>query len=242
MKGISPQKLHIAKSELFIRILIPLLYLVFYAVTFRYLETRSVTGYKVIKMEIDSHIPFIEYFIVPYMLWFGYIAVTVVTFIFLDRKDYIRLMLFLGIGMTIFLLLSYLVPNMQPLRPYALLHEDGFFPRDNIFVDMVRSLYQNDTSTNVFPSIHAFNSIAVAIAIHKAEKLSKIKGLPVAADILSLLIVLSTLFLKQHSMFDVLTAIVMAVILYIPIYYLPEAKAARTGEKNQRKVMERMHP
>ena len=38
------------------------------------------------------------------------------------------------------------------------------------------------------------------------------------AAILTILIILSTMFLKQHSVFDVMTAFIMATIVYIVVY------------------------
>lgn len=214
------------KVELAIRILVPVLYGIFYMAAFAWLEQRPVKEYHIIKMEIDSHIPFCEYFIIPYLLWFLYIAATVIVFIFLDRKDYIRLCFTLGTGMTVFLLVSYFIPNMQPLRPKL-----EYFTRDNIFLDMVKILYAADTCTNVFPSIHVFNSLAADFAIQKSQQLSRHRGLQIGSHILCILIILSTMFLKQHSTFDVLTGIVMAAALYWLVYYLPETRTAAASEK-----------
>lgn len=207
------------KAELTLRILVPVLYGLFYVAVFTWLERRPVNSYLIIKTHLDSRIPFCEYFIIPYMLWFLYIAATVGLFVFLDRKDYIRLCFTLGVGMTVFLLVSYLFPNMQPLRPKL-----EYFTRDNVFLDMVRGLYAADTCTNVFPSIHVFNSLAADFAIQKSQQLKNCRVLRICSHILCISIILSTMFLKQHSTFDVLAGIVMAGILYWFVYYLPEAK------------------
>lgn len=217
---------HLSRTELAIRCLIPCIYLFFYMIIFGYLEIRHVDEYHIIRMKIDSHIPFCEYFIIPYCLWFFYIAATVILFIFLDRKDYIRLCLTLGIGMTVFLVISYLVPNMQPLRPNL-----DLISRDNIFLDMVKVLYRADTCTNVFPSIHVFNSLAADLAIQKSHQLENHKVLRTGSHILCFLIILSTMFLKQHSMFDVLTGISMFIVLYWLIYYLPDTKEETVTEQ-----------
>lgn len=209
-----------SKTELALRILVPVLYGLFYVTVFTWLEHRPVNSYLIIKMPIDSRIPFCEYFIIPYMLWFLYITATVGLFVFLDRKDYIRLCFTLGVGMTVFLLVSYLFPNMQPLRPKL-----EYFTRDNIFLDIVKGLYKADTCTNVFPSIHVFNSLAANFAIQKSWQLKNHKILQICSHVLCISIILSTMFLKQHSTFDVLTGIAMAGILYRFVYYLPEAKA-----------------
>lgn len=191
--------------------LIPLLYFPFYMTAFGYLEATVKKNYHVIHMEIDDYIPFIEYFIIPYYLWFIYIAAAVVLFVFIDKKDFYRLCITLGTGMTLFLIISYLIPNGHLLRPTT-------YPRDNIFVDMVKALHRTDTPTNIFPSIHCYNSIMVHIAIMKCEKLKKYKKSRIASCVLCTSIILATVFLKQHSVFDVITAFILATLLYIFVY------------------------
>ena len=112
---------------------------------------------------------FCEIFIIPYFLWFFYIAAAVLYFAFFNnsRAEYIRLLLNLGIGMTAFLLVSYIYPNGLTLRPVE-------FPRDNIFTDMVRLLYRIDTPTNVLPSIHVYNSVAISVPSTAADSFSAI--------------------------------------------------------------------
>lgn len=191
--------------------LIPLLYFPFYMTAFGYLESKVKDNYYVIHMKIDDYIPFLEIFIIPYLLWFLYIASVVVLFVFLDKKDFYKLCITLGVGMTLFLIISYLIPNGHLLRPTT-------YPRDNIFVDMVKALHRNDTPTNIFPSIHCYNSIMVHIAIMKCEKLKNFKRTRIASFILCTSIIFSTVFLKQHSVFDVITAFILAVILYLCVY------------------------
>lgn len=58
-------------------------YAVFYLAAFFYLEQRNIS-YHVINFGLDQYIPFCEIFIVPYLLWFAYVALTVV---FLGIKD-----------------------------------------------------------------------------------------------------------------------------------------------------------
>ena len=99
------------------------------------------------------------------------------------------------------------MPNGLELRPH-------FFARDNVFVDMVRMLYQADTPTNVFPSLHVFNSLAACIAIYNSETLQKHCVISGASYVLAGLIILATMFLKQHSIYDVIAAFVLAYALY----------------------------
>ncbi|MFA9375539.1 MAG: phosphatase PAP2 family protein [Lachnotalea sp.] len=188
-----------------------LLYVLIYVPWFMYLEKHVVKGYHIIHMNIDDKIPFIEMFIVPYLLWFAYVAITLMYFFFFDVNSYKRMCLFLFSGMTIFLIISTIYPNGHQLRPVV-------FTRNNMFTHMVKALYSADTPTNLFPSIHVFNSLGTHLAIIKSEKLKDKKWLHISSFILMFFIIMSTLFLKQHSMFDVLTAFVMAGGFYSLVY------------------------
>ncbi len=197
--------------------LIPV-YTVFYVVSFMLLERRT-KNVHIISSPLDQYIPFCEYFVIPYYLWFVYIIAILIYFSFFgaDVKEYNQLVFSLGIGMTIFLFISWIWPNGLLLRPAS-------FPRDNFFTGLVEGLYQADTSTNVFPSIHVYNSVVAFIAINRCKALKKRKAVRAGAFILSTLIILATVFLKQHSVVDVFGALVMNAILYV-IIYRPEVFA-----------------
>ena len=173
-------------------------------------------NYHVIHSAIDDEIPFIEYFIVPYLLWFVFIAAVMLYFFFTDVEGFYRLAKLMFAGMTIFLIVSTLVPNGLNIRPYA-------FERDNIFVDMVKLLYRADTPTNVMPSIHVYNSLAACIAISQSRALQKHRAVCTGAYVLAALIIMATMFLKQHSVIDVASAVVMAHMLY-QFFYVPEGR------------------
>lgn len=191
---------------------IPLiLYGILYLTWFSYLE-QTVTGqYTVIHMAADDYIPFCELFVVPYFLWFAYIAVVIVYFFFKDKNDYYKVCTFLATGMTIFLIISTLWPNGHHLRPYVM-------PRDNFFTRWVEHLYQIDTPTNLWPSIHVYNSLGAHFAIIRSKHFANKKGIRIGSFILSTSIILSTMFIKQHSVFDVITAFILATIMYVVVY------------------------
>lgn len=193
------------------------LYAFIYMPWFLYLENRTNVHHYVIHSPIDDYIPFVEYFIVPYLLWFLFIAVTVGFFFFTNKKEFYQLTSFLFAGMTLFLIICTIFPNGLHLRPDT-------FVRDNVFVDLVRHLYQTDTPTNVLPSIHVFNSIGAVIAISRSDTLKKHRFIQYGAYMLAGLIILSTMFLKQHSVTDVIAAIVMACIIYPFVYVLQDKR------------------
>lgn len=201
-----------------------LIYGILYMLCFRYLETRNISSYHLIHARLDDMIPFCEYFIVPYLLWFPYQVIAILYFIFLNnnKSEYYQLIKNLCMGMTIFLLVSWVYPNGQLLRPDT-------FARDNIFTSLVSSLYATDTPTNILPSIHVFNSLAVHMAITNCQRLGHHRGVKAASFILTALIILSTMFLKQHSVVDVILGSTMAYAGYLFFY---RRKAADKVKQN----------
>ena len=188
-----------------------LLYLMIYFPWFHHLEKTVTTHFHVIHVALDDYIPFCEYFIIPYLLWFAYVAWSVLYFYFKNKDEYFRLCGMLFSGMTIFLILSTIYPNGHYLRPV-------YFDHNNIFIQMVKMLYAADTPTNLFPSIHVYNSIAVNIAVWHSSNFKEKKWVRFGSSILMVLIILSTMFLKQHSVFDVVTGIVLSVFMYSLVY------------------------
>jgi membrane-associated phospholipid phosphatase len=205
---------------------IAILYLPFYVLSFMGLERKNTEDYYVVESELDQLIPFCEWFVIPYFLWFAYIAVTFAYFFFADKQDFIRLCIFLFTGMTICLAIYYIWPNGQNLRP-----DLTTLGRDNLFIRILAGLYSTDTHTNVCPSIHTFNSVGACIAIYKANSLKSKKAIRIGALVLTVSICLSTVFLKQHSILDVFWALVLAVPMYL-LAYLPKLDSAKqTGQK-----------
>lgn len=205
-----------------------LLYMFIYFPAFFWLEGRHVHKYTVIQSSLDAYIPFMEIFIVPYFLWFAFVAGWVAYFFFTDKKGYYKVTAFLFAGMTIFLIWSWLFPNQLLLRPTT-------FERDNIFVAMVQFLYRIDTSTNVFPSIHVYNSIGIAIAVLDSETLRNRRWIRIGTVVTAASIVLSTMFLKQHSIEDVTGGCIMAMFFYWVIYM----EAYRTVPEKLRELRNR---
>ncbi|MBP1753814.1 MAG: putative rane protein [Firmicutes bacterium] len=195
-------------------------YFFVYIIWFSYLE-RTVTKFHPIHSRLDDLIPFQEVFIIPYFLWFIYIAVTVIYFLLTSKQDFYRCCAFLFGGMTICLIIYTFWPNGHYLRV-----DLNSLGRSNIFITILSKLYSVDTATNVFPSIHVLNSVGAMIAINKSEKLHNIVWLQWSAFILTVLICMSTVFLKQHSILDVFGGLLLSLILYTVVYAPNRLRAA----------------
>lgn len=195
----------------FLQAIPALIYFAIYLTWFYLIEHMHGRDYTIIHMKADDKIPFCEIFIVPYLLWFFYIAWIMVYLLFTNTRDFQKCCKFLFTGMTVFLIVSTAFPNIHYLRP-------SIMPRDNVFTDLVAMLYKADTSTNLWPSIHVYNSLGVLFAVVHNDRLGSKKWIRYSCLVLSVSIVLSTMFLKQHSVFDVMTAFIMAATVYIIVY------------------------
>ncbi len=199
-------------------------YWLLYLPWFMYVEKHVTTHFHVIHMELDDVIPFIPFFCIPYFLWFGYVAVAFCYTYLHDKQEYVRACLFMFTGMTIFLIISTIYPNGHYMR-YSVVLSSGFFDQ------LIRELWATDTATNIFPSIHVFNSIGAHIALRRCENLRDNKLVKYGSFTLMCSIILSTVFIKQHSVFDVMTALLMALVLY-PFAYGNAPKNALQRMRN----------
>lgn len=190
-----------------------LLYVFIYMPWFMYIEKTITpdTEFTNLHVGFDDLIPFCEWFIIPYVVWFLYIPAVILLELFTSRKEYYYACAYLFTGMSICLLICTLWPNGQDLRVDTFEHE-------NILTGIMGFIYHADTNTNVFPSIHVFNSIGAFIIICKSSFLKNKKTIKVASGILSILIILSTMFLKQHSVIDVIGGIILGLIMYLIVY------------------------
>ena len=189
-----------------------LLYGFIYLPWFFWLESRANLPYHVIHVWLDDKIPFVEYFIVPYLLWFVYVAAVFLYLFFKGTKqEFYRYCAFLFTGMTLSLLICTLFPNGTDLRT-------AVDPDKNLCSRLVYMLHQADTNTNVFPSIHVYNSIGTHIAVMKSESLKKHKVIRILSGILMVAICMATVSLKQHSVLDVAGAILLSAAIYPLVY------------------------
>lgn len=183
---------------------LPVFYFFLYMLCFILLEEYVHPRYW-ISSDLDAHIPFCAPFILPYLAWFPMVAGMFWYFYKKDPESYLYLCRGMLLGLTICLAIYAVFPNGQLLRRPIV--------GDDLFSEMVRLLRKTDTPTNVCPSIHVFVSTAVAMVAGRAASL---RDHPVARrgiQVLVVLICLSAVFLKQHSVVDVILGAALAFLL-----------------------------
>jgi len=179
-------------------------------ITWFFLDERFIVGsYTPIYCWLDSLIPFCEYFVIPYVLWYPFLGTVALYLFFKDDEDFCRFMWSLILGLSFCLTFYIVFPNGQNLRP-------DHFERTNIFTSFVSKLYSADSNLNVLPSMHVFGTIAPTAALFMNREAGKKLWVRLSSITICVLICLSTLFMKQHSIIDV----VCGALLYIPIYLL----------------------
>ena len=198
------------------RHLLLLLYWPIYGVFFWFVEKHYYKFFDKLGIEfhemylpIDDMIPFNELFVIPYVFWFLYIVLSIAYTLFYDVDMFKKMSYFIMITYTCALISYYTYPTVQCLRPES-------FARDNFLVDFMKDFYAYDTNTNVCPSVHVFGSISSTIAFVCTKRLNLC--IKISAHIMNVLIILSTLFLKQHSVIDAVVALVISAVAYVIVF------------------------
>lgn len=173
------------------------------------------SNYFPIHCALDDRIPFCEFFLIPYLFWFVFlVGIHIYTLLF-DVAAFRRMMRFIAVTYLIAIIVYLVFPNCQELRPIE-------FARDNVFTRFMAWFYTFDTNTNVCPSIHVIGSVAVMFAAWDSERF-KTPAWKTAFAVTTVLISISTVFLKQHSVVDVIAALPVCAIGYVVAYMLPNA-------------------
>ena len=166
----------------------------------------SVPTYNVVYTPLDSLIPFCELFVFPYVLWYFYlIGIHVYTF-FYDVPAFKKLMKYIIFTYTTGLVIFFIFPTCQLLRPVV-------FDRQNILTEFMAWFYTFDTNTNVCPSLHVVGSMAVMHTAWHTRGLDS-KKYKTAFAITTFFISISTVFLKQHSVIDIIVALPICMVAY----------------------------
>lgn len=152
---------------------------------------------------IDRSIPLIEAFVIPYLIWYPFIIATMLYLCIKDRQNYFITLITYVIGLLV-CYVTYVIFQTHVPRP--VLSGDGFF------TEMLRLVYQNDQPFNAFPSIHVLSSYLMMKAIHMSPLKNWRNQLTIHS--ISITIILSTLFVKQHVVLDVVSGILVAELLY----------------------------
>ncbi len=172
-------------------------------------------SYHVMYHPLDDVIPFCEWFLIPYLFWFVFLVGGYSYTFFADPGAFRRMMYFTILTYGGGLVMFALYPTCQNLRPEE-------FVRDNGLTRLMAWFYTCDTNTNVCPSLHVCGSMAVAFGLTDTRRFSG----PRAGRLVygtALLICVSTVFVKQHSILDTLCGFGFSGLAWLLVYARPHA-------------------
>lgn len=203
------------------------LWLPLYLLLFLALERMPMDSYWATQLPVDARIPFCEWFVIPYCLWYPLLAGTGVWLWLRRPAAFRRYMAFLAASFLLSALIWVLFPSIQNLRPAVL-------PQNSPLAALVAGLYRLDTPTNVFPSVHVVGSAGAALAVWDGAGARS--PLTWAAGILAALICLSTVFIKQHALADVAGGMALSLLVAVPIYSRRSGKEAKASRHRGRET------
>ena len=154
---------------------------------------------------LDDYIPFLDFFVIPYVMWYPFLLVAGLGLMFRDIPGLKRYVWFMIAGFGFSMLFCIAFPNGQDLRPASFAHE-------NFFTWLLGRVYAADTNTNVLPSMHVIGCTAACIGVFRSPPLRRWR-LPIL--VAAILICLSTLYTKQHYIPDVFGGVAIPVVVYM---------------------------
>ncbi|MDY0395213.1 phosphatase PAP2 family protein [Virgibacillus halophilus] len=173
-----------------------------FAVIYNYLNDHVGTATE-LKTFADNYIPVIPGFVIPYILWYGFVFFYLVYYCFKNTKVYFFTVATIAVG-EILCFTCYYLFQTTVTRPE--LHGNG------LFTLMLQQIYEKDNPYNCFPSIHVLTTYAVMLASIQVR--NKHLFHTIVIHVLGTLIILSTLFTKQHVFLDVAASMLIVSVIY----------------------------
>lgn len=193
-----------------------LIFWIFFGTMFTLEEKYFNFTYHPVHSPLDDIIPFNELFVVPYLFWFLFLIGMYTYTLLYDIKTFEKFQKYITITYSAAIICYLIYPTCQEMRPVI-------FERDNIFTEVASWIYMSDTNTNVCPSIHVMGACAVWSASMYAERFKKM-GWQIFFGITTVLICMSTVFLKQHSIIDVFCALPICALAHYICFMRPAKK------------------
>ena len=163
------------------------------------------------KIFIDNCIPIVPVFIVPYVWSYAHWAITPMVVSKCDKKyfiDFIVNYIFVCIVGSIVLIFA---PTYMDRVAEGLTDTS----RTGFFAALMRFWYTLDGGNmayNLLPSFHCINTTVCFLGVVKRKEIST--AFKIYSAITAVLIYLSTVFVKQHFVLDVVSGIAIAVVFY----------------------------
>lgn len=153
----------------------------------------------------DNHLPFVSYFVYFYVFWYV-MLIFVPYLIYRYDKELLRKYNKIFILDSVICILIFLI--------YPTTIHRASFDVNSLSTWIVNLIYYFDTPVlNCFPSLHALNSLLWIIVMLNNKKIPKLwRGIII---FLSTGVILSTIFIKQHVIYDLIGSVGVLIISYL---------------------------
>lgn len=163
-----------------------------------------------ISTSLDRFLPLIKIFIIPYMsLWF-FLAFCFVYLCFKNKKVYYETMLTLCLCYVVAFITYYFFQTTVP-RPMV--------TGNDVFTKLILFTYHSDEPFNCFPSIHVITSYLAVKGINSTTARKTVK---IPVNVIGFLIIISTEFVKQHVIMDILFALLICNVIYYTVIFVEQ--------------------
>lgn len=167
----------------------------------------------VLATKIDKFIPFLPVFILPYIIWYAFILGYLIYFWYKDVRVYLNTLSVVVLGeLVCFIIYLY----FQTTVPRPVLSGEG------VLIDLVRMIYSHDQPYNAFPSIHVLTTFAIVLGYINIKNKDVFHSFFV--PVMGSLIIVSTLFVKQHYVLDVVGSVFLTSFFHVMVFGLYESK------------------
>ncbi len=161
---------------------------------------------------LDKRIPFVPEMGLFYVyLFYSGAAISMLYFCFVDaEKGYA-----LSWSLVIINLVAVVVYAVFPVSTYRYRLELLAHPQPGFWPNVMYEIYATDTPFNCFPSMHAAISAAVACTWYRyaRERRSSLRTVvAAAAAVIAVGVILSTLFVRQHTIADEIAGVLLGVV------------------------------
>lgn len=189
-------------------IIVSLLLIIFQSILYALSKVFCVTPH-LIGNSIDDEIPFILIFIIPYVFWYLMLFIIPYMMYKKDKTNFYKYIITNVVTVIIANIIFVIYPTMV-IRPELV--------GNDILTLITKFIYLIDTpALNCFPSLHCAFSMLFILHICTSKKQSI--GFRIFTLVMSVLVMVSTLLIKQHVFIDLISGNIIATMVFIVINY-----------------------
>jgi len=173
----------------------------------------------ILSTDLDDKIPFLPVFIIPYIIWYAFILGYLVYFWYKDTRVYLKTLTLIVIGELVCFVIYFFFQTTVP-RPNLV--------ANGVLIELVGMIYSHDQPYNAFPSIHVLTTFAIILGNINIRNKHIIHSIFV--PVMGSLIIISTLFVKQHYILDMFASMFLTSFIYGVVFELFEFKVAEKSD------------